>query len=60
MPHTDRVFTSDRNGDTAQECVNKDMIKLLNGIVKRADPCKCDVRLVSRILWDKRMTPSIK
>ena len=24
----DRVYTSDRNGDTAQECINIDMIKL--------------------------------
>ena len=28
MTQTDRVFTSDRNGNTAQECINTDMIKL--------------------------------
>ena len=29
MTQTDRVYTSDRNGDTAQECINIDMLKLL-------------------------------
>ena len=28
MMQTDRVYTSNRNGDTAQECMNIDMIKL--------------------------------
>ena len=30
------------------------------GIVKRAEPCKYDILLVSRILWHKRITPSLK
>ena len=34
--------------------------RLLKGIVKRADPCKCDIRLVSGILWHKRIIPSLK
>ena len=29
MTQTDRVYTSDQNGDTAQECINIDMLKLL-------------------------------
>ena len=29
MTQTDRVYTSDRNGDTAQESINIDMLKLL-------------------------------
>ena len=29
MTQTDRAYTSNRNGDTAQECINIDMIKLL-------------------------------
>ena len=29
MTQTDRVYSSNRNGDTAQECINIDMIKLL-------------------------------
>ena len=34
--------------------------KLLKRIVKRAEPCKCDIRLVSRILWHKTIIPSLK
>ena len=29
MTHTDRVYSSNRNGDTAHEYINIDMIKLL-------------------------------
>ena len=29
MTQTDRVYTSDRNGVTVQECLNKDVIRLL-------------------------------
>ena len=29
MTQTERVYSSNRNGDTAQECINIDMIKLL-------------------------------
>ena len=29
MTQTDKVYSSNRNGDTAQECINIDMIKLL-------------------------------
>ena len=29
MMQTDKVYSSNRNGDTAQECINIDMIKLL-------------------------------
>ena len=29
---------------------NYDVIVKFKGIVKRADPCKCDIRLVSRVL----------
>ena len=29
MMQADRVYSSNRNGDTAQECINMDMIKLL-------------------------------
>ena len=29
MTQTDRVYSSNRNADTAQECINIDMIKLL-------------------------------
>ena len=29
MTQTDTIYTSDRNGDTVQECINLDMIKLL-------------------------------
>ena len=32
----------------------------LKRIVKRAELDKCDIRLVSRILWHKRITPSLK
>ena len=30
------------------------------GFVKRAEPCKCDILLVSRILWHKRIIASLK
>ena len=30
------------------------------GIVNRAEPCKCDILLLSRILWCKRINPSLK
>ena len=30
------------------------------GVVKRAELCKCDIRLLSRILWPKRIIPSFK
>ena len=30
------------------------------GTVKRAEPCKCDILLVSRILSQKRLNPSLK
>ena len=30
----------------------------IKGAVKRAESCKCDNLLVSRILWHKRITPS--
>ena len=29
MTQTDRVYTSDRNGDTAKESINIDMLKML-------------------------------
>ena len=29
MTQTDRIYSSNRNGDTAQECIKIDMIKLL-------------------------------
>ena len=29
MTQTDRVYTSDQNGDTAQECIKIDILKLL-------------------------------
>ena len=29
MTQTERVYASNRNGDTVQECINIDMIKLL-------------------------------
>ena len=32
----------------------------LTGTVKRAELNKCDICLVSRILWHKRITPSLK
>ena len=32
----------------------------LKGIVKRVEPCQCDILLVSKILWHKRITPSLK
>ena len=32
----------------------------LKGIVKRAEPCKYDIRLVSSILWHKWIIPSLK
>ena len=32
----------------------------LQGIVKRAELNKCDICLVSRILWHKRIAPSLK
>ena len=34
--------------------------KLLKGIVKRAELNKCDIRLISRILWHMRIAPSLK
>ena len=33
---------------------------VLKGIVKCAEPGKCDILLVSRILWHKRIIPSLK
>ena len=33
---------------------------LFKGIVKWAEPGKCDILLVSRILWHKRITRSLK
>ena len=32
----------------------------LKGIVNRAEPCKCDIFLFSRIIWHKRITLSSK
>ena len=32
----------------------------LKGIVKWAESCKCNVLLVSRMLWHKRINPSLK
>ena len=32
----------------------------VKGTVKRAEPGKCDILLVSRTLWHKRITPSLK
>ena len=29
-------------------------------LLKRAEPCKWDILLVSRILWHKRITPCLK
>ena len=34
--------------------------KLLKGIVKWTEPCKCVILLVSRILWHKRINPCLK
>ena len=39
---------------------NYDVIVKFKGFVKRADPCKCDIRLVSRIIWHKRIILSLK
>ena len=33
---------------------------LFKGIVKRAEPCNCDIILASRVLWYKRITPFFK
>ena len=35
-------------------------IGMLKGIVKRAEQCKCDICLLSWILWHKRIIPSLK
>ena len=32
-------------------------VKIFKGIVKSAEPCKCVILLVSRILWRKRINP---
>ena len=34
MTETDRVYASNQNGDTAQKCINIDMLTLLKEIVK--------------------------
>ena len=34
--------------------------QIFKGIVKRAKPWKCNIRLVSRILWHNRIIPSLK
>ena len=39
--------------------VHKVFRKTRKGIVKTAEPCKCDI-LVLRTLWHKRITPSLK
>ena len=39
---------------------NKEIANILQGIVKGAEPSKCDIRLVSRILWHKWIIPSLK
>ena len=36
------------------------LVQWFKGIVKRNEPCKYDIRLVSRILWHKRIIPSLK
>ena len=41
-------------------CRFQQFLKLIKGIVKRAEPCKCDVLFVSRIIWHKRITPFFK
>ena len=46
--------------DTAQVLIALKTFPLFKGIVKRAEPCKCDILLISRILWHKRITPSLK
>ena len=33
---------------------------VLKGIVKGAEPCICDIHLVSRILWHKWIIPALK
>ena len=33
-------------------------ILYLKGMVRTAEPCECDINLISRILWHKRITPS--
>ena len=33
---------------------------VFKGVVKRAEPYKCQIRLVSRILWHSRIIPSLK
>ena len=35
-------------------------IIVFKGILKRAEPCKCVILLISRRLWHKRITPSLK
>ena len=35
-------------------------LKGFKGIVKRAEPCKCDILIVSRIFWHKRITTFFK
>ena len=34
--------------------------RTLKGIIKWAEPCKCGILLVSRILWHERIKPSLK
>ena len=42
MTQTDRVYTSNRNGDAAQECINIDMIKLLKEEIAFLRERRCD------------------
>ena len=35
-------------------------VEWVKGIAKWAEPCKCVIRLVGRILWHERINPSLK
>ena len=61
-------YYGDEVGDSANETDDNDNMinnkttrsKSFIGIVKRDEPCKCDIYLRSRILWHERITPSLK
>ena len=45
MTQADRVYSSNRNGDTAQECINIDLIKLLKDEISRSNQKTIEVLL---------------
>ena len=56
-----RIYWSRLNSNYLSYWISYSIFRyLLKGIVKWTDPCKCVILLVSRILWHKRINPSLK